>query len=72
MFSTDNNGMNSKWFRPLKKLKRKRSWWPRGFSNKAYPITDHDEIGSEECLVLQTGPGEANYQLVYEDEGEYV
>ena len=55
--------------RPMRKLKRARSWWPRGFGyGKTYRIKALDSLDNGTLLVLETGPGECDYQLVYPDE----
>jgi hypothetical protein len=54
--------------RPLAKLKRKISSWPRGFAGKSYPITDIDTLHGEQVFVLKTGVNDYDYQLVYADE----
>jgi hypothetical protein len=59
--------------KPLKKLKRKRSWWPAGFSNKVYTVNEYDTFrvnGKETDLMLvaKTGLQVWQFELVYPDE----
>lgn len=58
--------------RPLQRLKRARSSWPRRFSGRTYVVRDHDHLNDEVMLVLATGPADCEYELVYPDEVEIV
>jgi len=59
--------------KPLRKLKRKLSYWGKHFkSNKTYKVIDFDELNGEKLLVLKTGEGKIDYQLVYPDEVKLI
>ena len=54
--------------KPLKKLKRKYSWWRKGFAGKVYPVYKLDTLDFNLLFVAETGPNKEDYQLVYLDE----
>lgn len=57
--------------KPLKKLKRKESWWRKEFAGKVYPVNKVDVLDNDKkdlVFVAETGPAAEDYQLVYPDE----
>lgn len=57
---------------PLKKLKRRSSWWRHGFAGKKYSIKAIDIMDEtrEPVFVLKTGESEIDYHLCNFDEIE--
>jgi len=55
--------------KPLNRLKREKSSWARTLGyGKKYPVIDIDHLAGERVLVLETGPGSDDYEIVYPDE----
>jgi len=69
IYAADDKYEKGDFVKPMRGLKRKKSVWSGGFGKgKSYEIIDFDEIDDERVLVLSTGAGRDNYQVVYFDE----